>query len=208
MFGNKKMPGGWSYSDMYIPSWIAVNLLTTALFTIGTVLAAYREQGVLRRYQATPVHSWMVLGAYMLYGTLIFLISAVVIVVFGWSVYHLDAPKYPLSVITGLLLSILALLPFGLFLTSLAKNSRTATAISSLFLNLMLFLSGATFPLEMMPSILQKAAKILPLYYVVDLLRRTWNESSIWDCGRDVTVLIGIAAASIVLSIRFFRWGD
>jgi ABC-2 type transport system permease protein len=39
---------------------------------------------------------------------------------------------------------------FALFLTSLAKNVGTAAAISSLFLNLMLFLSGATFPLEMM----------------------------------------------------------
>jgi ABC-2 type transport system permease protein len=98
MFGDKKMPGGLSYSDMYVPSWIAVNLLTTALFTIGTVLVAYREQGVLRRYQATPLRPWMVLGAHMLYGTFIFLISAIVITAFGRAVYHLDAPKYPGSV--------------------------------------------------------------------------------------------------------------
>jgi ABC-2 type transport system permease protein len=68
------------------------------LFTIGTVLVAYREQGVLRRYQATPLRPWMVLGAHMLYGTFIFLISAIVITAFGRAVYHLDAPKYPGSV--------------------------------------------------------------------------------------------------------------
>ena len=56
-------------------------------------------------------------------------------------------------------------------MSSLAKNVRAAAAISSLLLNLMLFLSGATFPLQMMPSFIQPVAKVLPLYYVIDLLR-------------------------------------
>lgn len=208
LFGDQKMPGGLSYSNMYVPSWIGVNLLTTALFTLGTTLVMYREKGILRRYQATPLRPWMVLGSHMIYGACIFLVSAFVLTVFGWAFYDLEAPKYPGSVGAALLLSVLALFPFGLFVTSLARDNRTASAISSVLLNLMLFLSGATFPLEMMPSYLQKAAKILPLYYVVELLRGTWNKAPLSNYGGHVAVLAAIAIVSGILATRFFRWGD
>jgi ABC-2 type transport system permease protein len=72
----------------------------------------------------------------------------------------------------------------------------------------MLFLSGATFPLEMMPSFLQYVAKVLPLYYVIDLLRHTWNVSPIWNNGLDVVVLIGLFLLFTLLSARFFRWSE
>jgi ABC-2 type transport system permease protein len=91
-------------------------------------------------------------------------------------------------------------------MSSLAKNVRAAAAISSLLLNLMLFLSGATFPLQMMPSFIQPVAKVLPLYYVIDLLRQTWNFSSIWNNGLDVAVLAGMFVVFTVLAARFFRW--
>jgi ABC-2 type transport system permease protein len=205
MFGDKKI-ARMRYIDAYTPSWIAVNLLTTAVFTLGTVLAGYRETGVLRRFRATPVRPWVVIGAHIAHGTLIFLLSAVILLVVGRTGYGLDFPKYTGSTILAVILSMLAIFPFGLFVTSLAKNTRTAAAISSLVLNLMLFLSGATFPLEVMPPFLRMVAKAMPLYYVIDLLRQTWNFSPLWENRLDVGVLVGIALLSLFLAIRFFRW--
>jgi ABC-2 type transport system permease protein len=195
-----------SYSDAYVPSWIAVILLNTSLFTLGTVLAGYRETGVVRRFQATPVKPWVVMTAHIAQGTLIFLVSAVILFLFGWFVYDLHVPKYVGSTLLALLISMLAIFPFGMFVTSFAKNTRTAAAIASLFLNLMLFLSGATFPFEMMPNVLQYIGKLLPLYYVVDLLRATWNFTPLIDNWLDVGVLLGIFAVSTVLTTKFFRW--
>lgn len=205
MFGKEKI-GGMSFSDAYVPSWIAVNLLTTSLFTIGTTLSSYRQTGVLRRLQATPLKSWVILASHMAYGLLVFVVSALVIVGFGAAAFQLDMPKYPGSTIIALALSVLALFPFGLFMASLAKNVRAAAAISSVLLNLMLFLSGATFPLQLMPSFIQHVAKILPLYYVIDLLRQTWNFSSLWKNQLDVIVLAGMFVVFTVLATRFFRW--
>jgi ABC-2 type transport system permease protein len=70
----------------------------------------------------------------------------------------------------------------------------------------MLFLSGATFPVDMMPKVLQYASKILPLYYVIDLLRSTWNFGPISDKWLDIIVLLGISLVSTVLAAKFFRW--
>jgi ABC-2 type transport system permease protein len=205
MFQGQEM-GGLTFASLYIPSWIGVNIVTTAFFTLGTVLAGYRETGVLRRYQSTPLAPWKILFAHTIQGTVIFSFSAVVLVVFGALVFDLQMPQYLGSTLLALLVSIISFFPFALFLTSLAKNVGTAAAISSLFLNLMLFLSGATFPLEMMPDILQYVAKVLPLYYVIELVRATWNTSPIWENMAPVYVLLSISVVSILLSSKFFRW--
>ncbi|MYL70410.1 ABC transporter permease [Halobacillus litoralis] len=202
------MAGPFTFAEVFIPSWIGVNIVTTSFFTLGTVLAGYRETGVLRRYQSTPLQPWKILAAHTIQGTVIFIISALLLMVFGMVMYDLQPPVYIGSTLLALLISILAFFPFALFVTSLAKNTQSAAAISSLFLNLMLFLSGATFPLEMMPTILQYVAKVLPLYYVIQLLRGTWNEAPISDYGLEVGILLGIAVASIVLASRYFKWSE
>ena len=207
MFGNQKIEG-FSYSDAYIPSWVAVQLLTTSLFTLGTTLTGYRESGVLRRFQATPLRPWVVLMAHIAYGLIVFIMSAAVVFIFGTLAFHLNAPKHLTSTIAAMALSVCALFPFGLLLTSLARNTRTAAAVSSLLLNLMLFLSGATFPLAFMPKFLQGVARALPLYYVIDLLRQTWNVSPITSHMTDVAVLAGLCLVSSVLAARFFRWSS
>ncbi|HET7627875.1 MAG TPA: ABC transporter permease [Bacillales bacterium] len=205
MFGDTKI-GGMSYSDAYVPSWIAVNLMTIAFFGIGTVLASYREKGILRRYQATTVRPWMVLTAQTVQGTIIFVISAIIIIVFAVLKFDLSEPKYLGSTLLAFGLSLIAFFPFGLLINSIGKSVRTANAISSLAMNLMIFLSGATFPLEMMPKFLQYVAHLLPLYYVIDLTRQTWNFTPLWQNSLDLAVLIGIAVVSITLSSRYFRW--
>ncbi|MHB1628702.1 MAG: ABC transporter permease [Bacilli bacterium] len=207
MFGKQKIEG-FSYSDAYIPSWVAVQLLTTSLFTLGTTLTGYRETGVLRRFQATPLRPWVVLAAHIAYGLIVFIMSAIVVIAFGALAFHLNAPKHPASTIAALALSVCAIFPFGLLLASLARNTRTAAAVSSLVLNLMMFLSGATFPLSIMPKFLQGVARALPLYYVIDLLRQTWNVSPIADHMTDVAVLAGLCVISSALAARFFRWSS
>jgi len=205
MFVGNEM-NGLTFAEQFVPSWIGVNIVTTSFFTLGTVLAGYRETGVLRRYHSTPLQPWKILAAHTVQGTVIFFFSAVLLMVFGMWMYGLSLPEYIGSTLLALVISILAFFPFALFLTSLAKNTQAAAAISSLFLNVMLFLSGATFPIAFMPEALQFVAKLLPLYYVINLLRGTWNEAPISSYGVEVGILLGISVVSIILASRFFRW--
>ncbi len=159
--------GDRTFAELYVPSWIGVNIVTTSFFTLGTVLTGYCETGVLRRYQSTPLRPWKILMAHTVQGTVIFIVSAILLMVFGMLMYDLTLPQYIGSTLLALLVSILAFFPFALFLTSLSKNTQGAAAISSLFLNLMLFLSGATFPLDMMPDILHRESPTSLLYDTV-----------------------------------------
>ena len=196
---------GTTYSNAYIPSWLGVNLLTISLYTIGTTLANYRETGVLKRYRATPLRSWAVLAAHSVYGLSVFLLSAAVMIAEGRLLFHLSMPRSPGWVLAGFALSVLALFPFGLFCASLARTTRASAAISTVVLNVMLLFSGATFPLFMFPSFLQDVARALPLYYVVDLLRRAWAHASLGPSAADVWVLPGIGVAAAALASWLFR---
>ncbi|MCS1350075.1 ABC transporter permease [Mechercharimyces sp. CAU 1602] len=204
LFGEQM--GMETFATLYIPAWMGVNVLTIGLFGIGTVLTEYREKEILRRYQATPLRPLSIVGAQMMQGAVILLISAIILLSFGRIAYGLSFPQYPLSTILALALSVIAIFPFSVLITSLAKNSRTAAAISSVVFNLMMFLSGAAFPLEMMPTFLQWVAKFLPLYYVIYLLQQTWNESSLWENGMEIGVLSGIAIISTLMAVKYFRW--
>lgn len=207
IFGKQKL-GGIPYAEMYVPSWIGVSVLTIALYTIGTTLTAYRERGILKRYQATPVRPWTVLGAHVVYGVLVLVLTAAVMIAEGRLLFGLTMPKSVGGVLFAALLSVFALFPFGLLLASLAKNVRSAAALSALVLNIMLLFSGATFPLAIFPAFLRSVAHWLPLYYVIDLLRTAWNQKGFAGSWNDVWVLLAIGVVSIALASRTFRWQD
>src|SRR5690606_20721330 len=149
----------------------------------------------------------MMLGAHMLCGAFVFLVIALILTVFGWAFYE-EAPKYPESVAAALLPSILALFPSGMFVTSLARDNRSAAAIGFLLLNRMLFLSGATFSTERMPSYLPTSAKILPPASWWNCLHKTWNKATLQDKSVHVAVLAAIANVSGIPAARFFRRED
>jgi ABC-2 type transport system permease protein len=70
----------------------------------------------------------------------------------------------------------------------------------------MMFICGATIPLELLPSSVRQIADFLPLTCVVKLMRglgagEAW--SSHW---LEVVVLSGSLVACGVVSARFFRW--
>jgi len=70
----------------------------------------------------------------------------------------------------------------------------------------MMFLSGATIPLELMPETIQRVADFLPLTYVTRLLRGLWFGDGWGEHLLETAVLGGILAVSTFLASRFFRW--
>jgi ABC-2 type transport system permease protein len=70
----------------------------------------------------------------------------------------------------------------------------------------MMFLSGASLPLELLPPGLRTLADFIPLTYVVKLMRGLWYGEPWADLRFDVLVLSVVLVAATGLSVRFFRW--
>ena len=70
----------------------------------------------------------------------------------------------------------------------------------------MLFLSGATIPLEVMPESVQTISNFLPLTYVVRLLRGLWFGEPWGSLMLETGVLVAVLIACTAIAVRIFRW--
>ena len=68
-------------------------------------------------------------------------------------------------------LVMLSMFSIGLMVGGIAPNMKIASVIASILYFPMLIFSGATLPYEVMPSVLQKAADILPLTQGIKMLK-------------------------------------
>jgi len=70
----------------------------------------------------------------------------------------------------------------------------------------MMFLSGATIPLEVLPATVRELARFIPLTYVVTLLRGLWVGEAWSKHLTEVVVLVGLLIVGTAISAKTFRW--
>ena len=70
----------------------------------------------------------------------------------------------------------------------------------------MMFLSGASLPLEALPAGLRQVADFIPLTYVVKLMRGLWVGDSWASLAPEVVVLGVLLVVATAISARVFRW--
>jgi len=91
-------------------------------------------------------------------------------------------------------------------IASLVRTARFAQPVGAVIFYPMLALSGLFVPVEAFPPALQVVAKLLPLTYIVSLLRGIWTGESWFAHLGDVAALVIAAAIFVAISARVFRW--
>jgi len=97
-------------------------------------------------------------------------------------------------------------LGIGFMLAGVMPTARTAQVVAMTIMYPILLLSGAFFPLSLLPAGVQKVASFLPLTYVVNLLGGLWKGEVWGDHLLDVGVLVGMLVVGVVVSVKTFRW--
>jgi ABC-2 type transport system permease protein len=208
IFGNKPTPmfGGQGTIDISIPTYTAMIIGTTGLMSTTITMATYRENGILRRLRTTPVSPLIVLAAQV---TVIFVMTGLgmlLLVIAGKLVYHVRFEGNVLSVLGGFVLGSLSFFGIGFILAGTMPTARTAQVVGLVLLYPMIYLSGASFPREMLPETIRKISAFLPLTYVVNLLRGLWIGDTWGMHLLDVGVLSGMLILGIIISVKTFRW--
>lgn len=208
IYGNEPSAyfGGRGTIDISIPAYTAMIIATSGLLSITITMAAYRENGVLRRLRTTPVNPLAILIAQVIVVFAMTLLGMVLLIVAGKLVYHVRFEGNALSVFFGFVLCCLSFFGLGFILAGLMPNARTAQIVGMVLLYPMMFLSGAGFPRELLPEAIKKVATFLPLTYVVNLLRGLWVGEA-WSAHLlDVGVLLGMLLLGVIISAKTFRW--
>jgi ABC-2 type transport system permease protein len=202
--GPDKSLGGFSLVASYEPILIAFTCSTFALQGLPTVLAGYRERGILRRLNATPVGAGRLLGAQLTVNLSVTLIATLGILVVGAAAFGVPLPRQPAGFVLALVLTAAAMLTLGLLVASLARTGRVAGAAGTMLFLPLMFFAGLWMPQAMMPAALRHAGEDTPLGAAVSALQHSMAGQ--WPSASGLAILAGYTVAFGLLAWRLFRW--
>jgi len=207
IFGNDIDPQyseKFGYIDAEVPGLAAIIIGTVGLMSIPTATATAREQKILRRYKATPIQPFIYLAADITMQVLTALIGLIILIITALLVFNLRFGGNWLYVFLGFLLSALSFAAVGYLIASLSPTGRIAQVMGQVVFFPMMFLSGATLPLEIMPDGVRALSNWLPLTHVVKLLQSLWFGQG-WN-GPALLILGVMLVLGTAISVRIFRW--
>jgi ABC-2 type transport system permease protein len=189
-----------------VPVLAAVLIAISAVLSLVTIIAVYREGGILKRLRATPLRPRTILSAHVAVKLLLTAITLLSLILAGKRLYPIG-PGVPLaSFLLALLISTLSILSIGFVIASIVPTARFAQPIGAAFLYPMIGLSGIFVAVDTLPPALHTVARFLPLTYAVSLLEGIWNGDA-WSAHvGDLAALALVFALCTALSARVFRW--
>jgi ABC-2 type transport system permease protein len=198
--------GGRRGIDTWVPSLsLTISIAMLAWFVLPTVLATYRERGVLRRLATTPAGPAVVLAAQFLVNLLFLAVSLVGVVALGRLALGMNAPVDPLGLAFVLALGVLALFGVGLLLAATLPHQRAATGVGWLIFAPSAFLAGIYVPIQFLPDWFRAIADHTPLAAFRFAMEDAWVGAG--PHTAHVVVLALTAALSWLAAVRFFRHG-
>jgi ABC-2 type transport system permease protein len=189
-----------------LPILASILIAASAVLSLVTIIAIYREGGILKRLRATPLRAHTILTAHVLVKLLFTVFTLAVMVLAGRRYLPADA-NVPLASFTlALLLTTTSLVSLGFLIASLVPTARFAQPIGTLILYPMLGISGLFVPVASLPPPLQAVANVLPMTYAVSLLKGIWHGEGWSAHAWDAAVLVVMFAVFTALASRVFRW--
>jgi ABC-2 type transport system permease protein len=190
--------------DLYVPIVICFGLSALALNFMPSVLATYREKGILRRMATTPVSPSRLLASQAVINLAAAVVATLVILVVGRLVFDVRLPGQVLGFAVGFLLGAAALLAIGLFVTAVVPTARAANAVVLVLFFVNLFFAGLWLPRASMPALLRHISDFTPLGAAAQSLQN--GLAGTWPQPLHLAVLAGYALFFGAAAVRLFRW--
>jgi ABC-2 type transport system permease protein len=192
-----------------IAGLVAFSVAAIALFTHALGLVTAREEGVLRRWHASPLPAWAYFAGRIVATMLVAAAAGLILVLVAVAVtgVHLTA-----HAVVGLLivdaLGALALAAAGTAITAIIPSIQSAQPVLMLTYIPLIVLSGAFGGIESsLPHWVNTAVTYLPVQPVIDAASRALEQTggAIMSV-HDLAVLAGWVAGGLLVSFWSFQW--
>jgi ABC-2 type transport system permease protein len=152
-----------------LASYATFGVMAPGLFGFGVSLALERDTGLLTLKRAMPMPPGAYLVGKMTMAVLVAAVVAVLLLAMATFLGH--AGLTPGQAATLFVTEVFGVLPFcalGLLLATFIKGQGAPGLVNLVYLP-MAFLSGLWFPLQMLPTLIQKLAPLWPSYHLDQL---------------------------------------
>lgn len=186
---------------------LSIGILGTGFFGAGIRSVQDRETNVLRRFKVAPISAAPMLVASLLTGLLNFLPSAAMIVFLAHFIYGMAIPERWISLLIFVALGALAFRAMGLMIAAVVNSMQESQIVIQLIYFPMLFLSGTTIPLSVMPNWLQIVAQFIPATYLMTGMQAILGRSeTLAQNATGAGALILTTILATFLGVKLFRW--
>jgi ABC-2 type transport system permease protein len=196
--------GGRRPVDLYLPIVLALAIATVTMVSLLSVLAAYRERGVLRRLSTTPVSPTALLTAQLIVNLGALVVGAGLAYLAGYVLFQVVAPANLVGLLVAFLLGSAAMCAVALFIASVAPSARASSGLGSLVYFPMMFFAGVWTPGPLMPAAVRRVADYTPLGAASQAMQDAWAGG--WPRPLHLAVMAVMAAGFAAAATRLFRW--
>jgi ABC-2 type transport system permease protein len=198
--------GNPNYFEFVAPGIMAMTIMFAAMTGLAGSISRERELGTLDGIISAPISRLsIILGksfAQVVRGLMQAILALILTVVLFGVVVH---GSYGLLALL-LLLTVFSFIGIGVMISALASQQETAMTIMMTLTFPMLFLSGALFPIQQMPTAMQVISKGLPLTYAVEALRKCMIlGTGVSGMMTEVWVMVGFGVVFTAIAIPVFN---
>ncbi len=170
-------------------------------------LVTWREQGILRRFRLAPIAPVSMILSSILANYVLIVPTVIFELLLARLLYHVTSFGNLTSVFILVILGITSFGAMGLVVASVTNTMQETQIINQLLWFALIFLSGATVPLAVLPRMVQRVGLFLPAtYFIYGLQRAMLDQAQLWTLGTVLVSLIVWAALAIFMSSQLFRW--
>jgi ABC-2 type transport system permease protein len=212
LFGNNEIqvPGGTATSsNFYVPSIIALSVITASFTYIAMGVSIARDNGILKRVRGTPLPPWAFVLGKVVHAVLIAFLLTAVATIAGVLFYGVEAPIDTLpAVIVAVFVGAVAFSALGLAITPLVPTAEAAPAVVNGVVLPLLFISDIYIPDTEAPEWLKVIARVFPIKHMSEALQTPFSPfttGSGFEWG-DLAVIAAWGVAGLIVAVKFFDW--
>jgi ABC-2 type transport system permease protein len=161
---------GIPYIQFIFPGIIGMTILFSAIFSSISIIWD-KEFGFMKEMLVAPVSRFSIVLGKALSGTLVSTLQALVILIlFPFVGLHLSAFQFVSVLAISVILSF-CISSLGIFIATFYESFESFSVIMNFIVMPMFFLSGAMYPVKLLPSLLGVLSMVNPLTYGIDALK-------------------------------------
>jgi ABC-2 type transport system permease protein len=186
---------------------VTLNIMGSSFWGLGMQSVMQRERGSLRRYRLAPIGPGTMVFSSLLANYLLELPTLAMLVLCAMVFFHMPLKIGALTLLALVTVGTFAFAGFGLTIASVANTMQEAQVYNNIVWFTLLFLSGATLPLPMLPDWIQRVAAFLPATYLVTTFQAVMVQGdSLFDHRAEVLVLMLAGTFGLLFAWKLFRW--
>lgn len=186
---------------------VTLNIMGSGFWGLGLQSVMQRERGSLRRYRLAPIGPGTIVGSNLLANYLLGLPAVGILVFFAHFIFHMPLKISVLSLLILVTVGTFAFSGFGLTIASIANTMQEAQVYNNLAWLTLLFLSGTSVPLPLLPHWVQRVATFLPATYLVSAFQSVMVQGqSLSEHWPELLALCVSGTFGLLFAWKLFRW--